>query len=86
MIEGHVTPGAAGFVIAGEHGDPFKQGGFTGPVFANDDCDGPIETQLKLIPQKGKTKRIGRAVGDARRVQPDAPEVWRRHIDGPIAF
>jgi hypothetical protein len=85
MIDRHVTVAAAGFVIAREHGDSFQQGGFARAVFTNDDSDGAIETQLELVPQERKAKRIGRAVGDARRLEPYPPEVRCRHLDDAIS-
>jgi hypothetical protein len=74
-----------GFVVSGEHGDALQKRGFAGAVFPDDDGDGPVETQLKVILQERQAERIGRTVGDARGVEPDTPEVRRRHIDGPIA-
>jgi hypothetical protein len=44
-----------------------------------------IETQLEVILQERQAKRIGRAVGDARRLEPNAPEIRRRHIDRSIS-
>ncbi len=85
MVDWHITLAAAGFVVASEHGDRFQEGGFAGAVFADDDGDGPIETQFEIIAQERQAERIGGAVGDARRVEPDAPEIWRRHVDGSIA-
>ncbi len=86
MIDRHVALAAAGFVIAGQHRDPFEEGGFAGAVFADDDGDRPVETQFEIIAQERQAERIGRAIGDARRVEPDPPEIWRRHVDGSIAF
>jgi hypothetical protein len=65
MVDGLIALAAAGLVKAGEHGDPFQESGFAGPVFADDDGDGPVETQLKIILQERQAERIGRAVGDA---------------------
>src|SRR5229473_6154836 len=85
MIDRPITLAAAGFVIAGEHGNPFQESGFAGPVLTDDDGDGPIETQLKIILQERKAERIDRAVGDARWIEPDAPEIRRRQIDRSIS-
>ena len=43
MIDRPITLAAAGFVIAGEHGNPFQESRFAGPVFTNDDGDGTVE-------------------------------------------
>jgi hypothetical protein len=85
MIDRSIALAAAGFVIPGEHGYSFQQRRLAGAVFTNDDRDRPIKTQLEIIVQERQAERIGRAVGDARRLEPDAPEVWRRHIDGSIS-
>src|SRR5260370_12402207 len=84
MIERHIALAAAGFVIAGEHGDPFQKSGFAGPVLTDDDGDRPVETQLKIILQERKTERIGRAVGDARWIEPDPLEVRRGQTNVPF--
>src|SRR5258706_4010649 len=81
-----VTVAAAGFVITGEHGDPFQQGGFAGAIFTDDDGDGAIKAQLELIPQERKAKRISRSIGNVRWLEPDPPEVWCRHPDDAISF
>ena len=86
MIDRHITLAAPGFVVAGQHGDRFQEGGFAGAVFAGDDGDGPIETQFEIIAQEWQAERIAGAIGNARRVKPDTPEIWRRHVDGSIAF
>ncbi len=49
MIDWFVTLGTAGLVIAGEHGDAFKQRGFAGAVFADDDGDSAVEAQFEII-------------------------------------
>jgi hypothetical protein len=86
VIDRSVTLAAAGFVIAGQHGDAFQQRGFAGTVFTGDDGDRPVEIQLKIVAQERQAERIGRAVWDARRVEPDAPEVRRGHADGTVSF
>jgi len=43
MIDRPIALAAAGFVIAGEHGDAFQESRFTRPVLADDDGDGTIE-------------------------------------------
>ena len=86
MIDRHVSLAAAGFVIAGEHGDAFQQRGFAGAVFADDDGDRPVEIQLEIVAQERQAERIGRAVGDTRRIEPYLPEVRRRQVDGAAAF
>ena len=60
MIDRPVSLAAAGFVIAGEHRDPFEQGGFAGAIFTDDDGDRPVETQFEIIAQitAGKTDRL----------------------------
>jgi hypothetical protein len=85
MVHRTVTLAAAGFVISGKYGDPFEHGGFAGAVLADDDGDRPIEAEFEFVLQKRKAKRIGLAVGDARWVEPDAPEIWRRQVDGAIS-
>jgi hypothetical protein len=85
MIDRHVALAAAGFVVAGQNGDPFQQRGFAGAVFAGDDGDRAVEIQIELISQERQAERIGRAVVDARRIEPDAPEIRRRHIDRSIS-
>src|ERR1700681_1164576 len=79
MIDGPVALATAGFVIFGEHRDAFKQSGFAGGVFTDDDGDRPVETQFEIIAQERKTKRIRLAVVDARWIEPDPPQVRRRH-------
>ena len=64
MIHRPIALAAAGFVIAGEHGDPFEQGRFAGAVFADDDGDGAIELSSKLALQERQAKRIGRGILD----------------------
>jgi hypothetical protein len=44
-----------------------------------------IETQLKIIVQERQTERIGRAVVDARWIEPDPPEIRRRQIGRSIS-
>src|ERR1700730_16456322 len=86
MIDRPVALAAAGFVISGEYGDPFQQSGFAGPVFTDDDRDRPVEIQFEGSPQKSKAERLSRGGGDARRLEPDAPQIRRRHIDRSISF
>jgi len=81
MIDRPIALAAAGFVIAGEHGDPLEQSGFAGAVFTDDDGDGPIEAQLEFVQQEWQTKRIGRAVVNPRRLKPDPPQIRRRHAN-----
>jgi hypothetical protein len=59
MIDRPVTLAAAGLVISRQHGDPFQESRFAGAVFTDDDGDGPVETQLKIILQEkaGRTDR-----------------------------
>ena len=85
MIDRAISLAAAGFVIAGQHGDAFEQGGFAGAVFAGDDGDRPVETHLELLAQERQAERIGRGIGDERRIEPHLPQVWRGHVDGAIA-
>jgi hypothetical protein len=85
MIDRHVTLAAAGFVIAREHCDAFQKRGFAGAVLAGDDSDRPVKAQLEIVAQERQAVWIGRAIGNAQRVEPNAPEVWRRQVDGPIS-
>jgi hypothetical protein len=85
MVDRHIAFAAAGFVIAGEHGDAFQQGGFAGPVLTDDDRDRAVEAHFKIIVQQGKAERIGLAIRDLRRFEPDPLEVRRRQIDRAIA-
>jgi hypothetical protein len=55
MIDGPVALAATSFVISGEHRDAFKQSGFAGAVFADDDGDRPVETQFEISAQERKT-------------------------------
>ena len=86
MVDRHVPLAAAGLVIAREHSDPFQHSGFSGAVFADDNGDRPVKTQLEIVAQQRQAKRIGRAVDDARWLQPDPLEVRRRQIDRAIAL
>ena len=47
---------------------------------------GAVEIQLEFVLQERQAERIGRAVGDAGWVEPDAPEVRRGHADGTVSF
>ena len=85
MVDRHVSLAAAGFVIASQHGDAFQQRRFAGAVLADDDGDRPVETQFEFIAQERQAERIGLAVGDARRLEPDALEVRRGQVDGAVA-
>src|SRR5258707_5483521 len=84
MIDRHITFAAAGFVISREHRDPLEQSGFAAAVFADDDGDRPVETQLEIIVQERKAEWIGLAVVNPRWLKPDPPQVRRRHPD--VAF
>jgi hypothetical protein len=44
-----------------------------------------IETQLEIIVQERKAERIGRAVGNTRRLKPDPPQIRRGHPDRSIS-
>ena len=70
MIDRPVTLAATGLVISGEHRDPFEQGGFAGAVFTGDDRDRLVKTHLEVIVQERKAERIGRAVVNARWIEP----------------
>src|SRR5216684_4379136 len=85
MIDGPMALAAAGFVISGEHGYSFQQRRLAGAVFTDDDRDRPVETQFEVIVQERQAERIGRAVLDARWIEPDAPEIRRGHIDRSIS-
>jgi hypothetical protein len=81
MIDRRVALAAARFIVTGQHGDALQQSGFAGAVLADDDGDRAIEAQLEIVVQQRQAKRVALAVGDPRRIQPDAPEVRRRHVD-----
>src|SRR5581483_10984384 len=86
MVGGHVAFPAARFVVSGERGDPFEQCRFPGAVLADDDGDGMVESQLEIVPQEWQAEWIGRDVARQRGVEPYAPEIGRRQIDGPISL
>src|SRR5436305_12634961 len=86
MIDRPITLATAGLIIAREHGNPFQQRGLSGAVFADDDGEGPIETELEIVPQQGKAERIGLAVLNARWLEPDPPEIRRRHLDDAVSL
>jgi hypothetical protein len=85
VIDRPIALAAAGLVIAGQHGDPFEKRGFADAVLASDDRDWSLETQFETVVQERKAEWIGGAIGDARWIEPDAPEIGRRHIDGSIS-
>ena len=85
MVDRHVALAAAGLVVAGEHGDAFEKCGFARAVLADDDSDRLVKTQFEIVAQQGKAERIGFAVGDPRRLEPDALEVRRRQVDRAVA-
>jgi hypothetical protein len=58
---------------------------FKNSIFADNDGDGSVEAQVEVIVQEGKAERIGRAVVDARGLEPNALEVRRRHIESSIS-
>src|SRR5262245_28837323 len=84
MIDRHVAFAAAGFVVAGEHGDAFEQRGFTGTVLADDDGDRLVERELELVTQERQAIRIGGAALDARRIDPQSLQIPRWQIDRAI--
>ena len=86
MIDRHVALAAAGFVVSGEHGNPFQQRRFAGTVFADDDRDRPVETQFEIIAQQREAKRIGFAIGNPRWFEPNALQVRRRQIMGEFVL
>jgi len=85
MIDRPIALAAAGFVISGEHRDAFKQSGFSGPVLTDDNGNRPVETQFEIIVQERKAERIGRAVVDARWIEPYPSQVRRRHPNVAIS-
>ena len=85
VIDRHVALAAAGFVVAGEHGDAFKKCGFARAVLADDDGDRLVKTQFEIVAQQGKAERIGLAVRDAGWVEPDALQIRRRQIDRSVS-
>src|ERR1700692_92475 len=85
MIDRPIALAAVGFVVACEHGYSFQQRGLAGAVFAGNDSDRPVETQLEVIVQERKAERIGLAVVDARWIEPDPPQVRRRQPNVAIS-
>jgi hypothetical protein len=85
MIDRRIALAAASLVIARERGDPLQQRRFAGAVLADNDGDGVLEAEFEVVAQKRKTKRIGRAIGNARGIEPKPPEVRRRQIDVAIS-
>src|SRR5258707_4502660 len=83
MVDGPVALAAAGVVKACENGDPLEQSGFAGAVYTDDDGDRPIEAQLEVIVQKRQTKRMRLALGDARWLKPNRPQVRRFDASDP---
>src|SRR3984885_15894007 len=57
MIDRSIAFAAARFVISGQHRDPLKQRRLSGPVLADDDGDGAIEAQLKVVVKKRQAER-----------------------------
>src|SRR6202048_4979511 len=86
MVDGPEALAAAGVVIAGEHRDPLEQSGFAAAVFTDDDGDRLVEAQLEVIVQERKAERIRLAAGDARWIEPDSPQVRRRHPNVALSF
>ncbi len=86
MIDRSVALAATGFVISGQHRDAFKQRGFTRAVLAGDDGDRPVEIQVKAVAQERQAERIGLAVCDLGRIEPDPPEIRRGKIDRTVSF
>ena len=80
MIDRAISLAAAGFVISGKKRDPFQQRGFAGAVFTDDDRERPVEARVRNRRQERQAERIGLAVGDARRLEPDPPEIRRRRF------
>src|SRR6185437_9983068 len=85
VIDRHISLAAASLVESDQPGDPLQQGGFAGAVLADDDGDGSIEAELEFVPQKRKAERVGVGIGNARSVDPDAPEVGRGQVDRALA-
>jgi hypothetical protein len=85
VIDRHITLAAARLVISGEHGDPLKQSGFAGTVFADNDGDLAIEAQFEIVLEKWQAERISLAIGDARGIEPQPLQIWRRQIDVAIS-
>src|ERR1700722_4882307 len=81
VIDRPVALAAASLVVPRHYRDALQQGRLPRPVLADDDGDRPIEILLEIIAQERQAERIGLAIGDPRRIEPDAPEVWRRHVD-----
>src|SRR5262245_14657609 len=85
MIDGHVTLPAARPVVACHGRNAFEQGRLPGSVLANDDRDGVIEFEIESLLKKRQTERIDGSILNARLIEPDAVEIWRRQIDRSCA-
>ena len=77
VIDGPIALTAAGFVISGQHRNPFEQRRFPRPVFSNDDGNRPVEIEFESVMEERQTKRIGRGIVDARLIKPYSLEIWR---------
>ena len=86
VIDRHVALAAAGFVVAGERGDPFQERRLAGAVLAHDDGDGAVEAELEVLCQERQAEWISRGVLDQRAVEPHPPQIRRRKIDDTTAL
>ena len=84
VIDRPIAFAAARPVVPRQRGDAFEQGRFSGAVLAGNDGDRSVEVQFKTVPQKRQAERIGLALGCAHRLEPNAPEIRRRQIDGAV--
>jgi hypothetical protein len=85
MVDRHIALAAAGFVIAGQNGDPFEQCGFARAVLADNDGDGAIEGERELVTQKRQAKWIGLRIRHTGGVKPKPPEIGCRQVDVTFA-
>ena len=85
MVDRPVALAAAGLVISGKHCDTLQQRRFAHAVFADDNGDGAVELQFKLIQQERQAERISRRVLHLRGFEPDPPQIRRRQVDGAAA-
>src|ERR1700751_3466901 len=61
--------------------DQVKQRGFACAVLADDDGDGALEAKIEIVGEKGQTIRIGRAIENARGIEPEPFQIRRGQID-----
>src|SRR5262245_38668967 len=84
MIDRVIALAAARLIIAGQHRDAFEQGRFAGAVFSHDDGDWLVEVDFEFIAKEWQAIWISLAILDARWIEPQPPQIWRRQIDRAI--